>query len=738
MFYYSEILLSNIMHFTHTQTLKLTLSLLIFALFFGNLYTKATNSNKSIFLSETEKERLQNVPSTSPTAALLSAMQARVNERALSPSFTDKSATTEWWHHAAEYLTDAALIHAVRPNAKVNAWLHEAVLGIARRPVADWAGPRFRGYGGGDMVGSLETGHLAWGISIAYDLSQDLFTASEKEEIFTALREKGQIPCRRYLDRSNFFHNWNCVLFAGYTVSSAILGDEKAMDYAASWLPLAEDHFQKDGSYGESLQYANYAAYSLMLAHEALLRYRPTMKTTFEPYGRIVNWASSALFFRKPLAGWPLMDWPRSANFGDAAAIFRPSGDLLIHIAARAKTEMPVQAGLASWLFNSLYFPANEPGPHDLASFGFVNDFGFLSVIMLADAATAISPKEANLPTTTSFSGGDAFIRSSWDAPTILATRMPSEPRHASAHLHGDINSFILVHNKQRLLVDPGHSCYRNITHELEASTSTHNTCTFEVPATTTSPARVINQRGGMNRPINMLNGVQQGADPIDLGGKRLIVSRVGNVSVIGADAAELYGAPLKTFARFFIMCGENVLFIVDKIEADVPVKTTWNFLLNNQDGTLDFEMNRPRSLIARKGDAGVKIFNYAKANLNGPVYALVHDAYHPLPAQRGEGKPGSGMLMRWTEQAASNSRTVVNALAIDNHAAILGWESKVDNNVYTLTSTDRSQNWTLTMNENGGMTIIDSTKGETYTLSANAEGNWTLATNIPAKKKKK
>jgi len=715
------------------------ITLIIAFVLFSQLSLAQNNiSGKSIFLTDVEKVRLQNVSSMSPTAELLSAMQARVNQRALSPSFSDKSATTEWWHHASEYLTDAALIHAVRPSAKLDAWLHEAVLGIVRRPVADWAGPRFRGYGGGDMVASLETGHLAWGISIAYDLSQDLFSASEKEEIFTALREKGQIPCRRFLDRSDFFHNWNCVLYAGYTVSSAVLGDDKAVDYASSWLPLAEDHFQKDGSYGESLQYANYAAYSLMLAHEALLRYRPTMKTTFEPYGRIVNWASTAFFFRKPLAGWPLMDWPRSANFGDAAAIFRPSGDLLVHIAARAKNEMPVQAGLASWLFNSLYFPANEPGPHDLASFGFVNDFGFLSVIMLADAANPISAKEANLPTTTSFSGGDAFVRSSWDASTILATRMPSEPRHASAHLHGDINSFILVHNKQRLLVDPGHSCYRNITHELEASTSTHNTCTFEVPSTSTSAARVLNQRGGINRPIKSINGVQQGTDPIDLGGKRLIVSRVGNVSVIGADAAQLYGAPLKTFARFFIMCGENALFIVDKIESDVPVKTTWNFLLNNQDGTLNFDLNRPLSVTARKGDAGVKIYNYGKSNLNGPVYALVNDAYHPLPAQRGEGKPGSGMLMRWTEKTASSSRIVVNALAIDSHAGIQGWESKAENNVYTLESKDRSQTWTLTMSDNGAFNIKESNSNQSYNLAANAESNWSLSSAIQPKNKKK
>ena len=181
--------------------------------------------------------------------------------------------------------------------------------------------------------------------------------------------------------------NWNCVLLAGFTVTAAVLDDQKALAEAAAWLPVAEDHFQKDGSYGESIQYANYAAYSIMLTHEALIRKSLLKTTSFEPYARIVNWASYALFYRKPLSGWPVMDWPRSANFGDAAAVFRPSGDLLVHIAARARKELPLQAGLASWLFNTLYFPANEPGPHDLASFGFVNGFGFLSVIMLADAA---------------------------------------------------------------------------------------------------------------------------------------------------------------------------------------------------------------------------------------------------------------------------------------------------------------------------------------------------------------
>lgn len=683
-----------------------------------------------IFLTRVEKASLQTCSSSSPVAALLSAMQARVERRALSPSFTDGVATTEWWHHASEYLTDAALVHAVRPSVKASAWLRAAVLGIVRRPIADWAGPPFRGYGGADMVGSLETGHLSWGIAVAYDLAADLFDAQETAEIRLALRDKGMLPSRRYLEQSGFFHNWNCVLFAGYAVAAAVLDDAAALAAAADYLPLAKDHFQKDGSYGESLQYANYAAYSLMLAQEALLRKAPGQTIILEPYARMAEWSAHALFYRKPLSGWPLMDWPRSANFGDSAAIFRPSGDLLVHIAVRAKQVLPVQAGLARWLFDTLYFPANEPGPHDLASFGFVNGFGFLSVTLLAEAAAALSPQDAQLPTMAAFSGGDVYARDAWNGLTTIAARVPSEPRHASAHLHGDINSFILVHNKERLLVDPGHSCYRNMAHDLEGATPAHGTATFHVSATATAPAYTLVQRAGVNRPLHKEPGSLRGkgGKPVGLGGCRLIASKVGEVSVIGSDAAALYGAPLREFSRFWVLCGAHALFVVDRIESELPVSTSWQWLLNNRDGLLDFQMDRPSKLLARRGDAGVQITHYGSGQLNGPVYAMVHDAYHPLPNQRGEGQPGSGMLMRWNESVPSTSRTAVHTLAMDSHAGVLGWRSQCVDGVYALQCPDRGQNWTLVLSEDRRFTLTDRVNGKVYETSCQGDGPWTLA----------
>ncbi len=677
----------------------------------------------SLFLTNDEAGRITSQHANSPTSALLSAMEARVRQRAAAPGLSDASATTDWWHHAAEYLTDAALVHALRPDPNSNAWLRSSVLAIVRRPLSDWAGPPFRGFDGKYLVGSLETGHLTWGIAVALDLASDLFTDAERSEVASVLRTNGLIPCRRYLENTNFCHNWNCVLLAGFAVSAAVLGDDEALAEAISWFPLAADHFQPDGSYGESLQYANYAAYSIILAREAIVRRSPSASLTLEPYARMVHWASQALFYRKPLSGWGEIPRARSANFGDSAALFRPSGDLLIHIAARARESLPVEAGLARWLFDTLYFPANEPPPHDLASFGFLPGFGFLSVVLLPNAVPALSPVEAGLSTTAGFSGGDAFARDAWGGLTTLAARTASEPRHATAHIHGDINSFILVHRNERLLVDPGHSCYRNLNHDLEVASLTHNTCTFEIGG------RILTQRGGVNRPIIRDGRALRGADPIDLGGRRFISAMVGPVSVIGSEAAPLYGEPLRSFARLWVLCGSHALFIVDRIESDEPVRTTWNWLLNNRDGLLDLQFERPDGLLARRGDAGLRLRHFGGGQMSGPVYAHVHDAYHPKPAQRGEGHLGSGQIIRWTEPAPSTARTVVHALCFDSPSAVIGWNATREGDTTVIAGTDCEQRWMLrTETEGTSLRIEESVSGQSFAITCDPAGAWTLA----------
>src|SRR5690606_7794742 len=135
--------------------------------------------------------------------------------------------------------------------------------------------------------------------------------------------------------------------------------------------------------------------------------------------------------------------------------------------------------------------------------------------------------------------------------------------------MHGDLNSFVLVHNNERLLVDPGHSCYRNLTHGIETSSYTHNTCVFTTQDGSDlglqedqHKARRLEQSSNIRRRIGPDFSVSPACDR---GARRLIAQRQNNVTVIGSEAGNLYGAPIKEFTRFWFLCGAHALFVVDR-----------------------------------------------------------------------------------------------------------------------------------------------------------------------------
>lgn len=687
-----------------------------------------------LFLSESEHTALVAARSKDPVRPFYWALVNRVERRAASPGLGAPGVTADWWHHAAEYLTDAAMAHAIiyKPSAAIDAWLRDATLSIVRRPLSDWIGPSFRDHESVPPRGHLETAHLTWGVAMVLDLAPGIFTSSERDELSAALREKGVALCASWLDSNHHLANWRCVLNAGLAAAAAVLDDKPAFARATAEFHRCVDVFQPDGSYSESLQYGNYAAYCLMIAREALVRRSPELDATLPlgPYARKPRWDAASLFYRKPLSGWGAYPRPRSANFNDSAALYRPSADFLMHVAVRARASFPAEAGLARWLFDTLYQPCIEQGPHDLASFGFVNDFGWITLPLLARAPAAISPEAAGIPLAAAFSCGDVLARDAWPehgGRTILAVRGAGEALHGPGHLHGDLNSFILVHNRERLLLDPGHSCYRNLIHELEGSSITHNTCTFTVEDT----SRVLQQSHHLKRHFDPKTGIA--APPVLRGGRRVLCTREGEVTAIGSEIAALYGSPLTEFSRFWLLCGSHVVFIIDRIVSDLPVKTSWSWLLNNRDDQLDLKLIRPDRLVARRGYAGMKLFHLGGSALLEPVHAYVHDAYHPRPGQLGEGKPGSGVLVRWTEKTAVTARTVVHAIAVDDPGATAGWHLRTPSSRLTvLESPGATARWQLETDDDGSrFVLVESVSGKSYTLSAGTDGAWKLSSSI-------
>jgi hypothetical protein len=633
------------------------------------------------FLSETERQAV--LDAVGAGNALIgrfwAALRGRVRRRMASPGLTEGGQDAAWWYPAAEYLSDAAMAYALEPTPALAGWLREVALAIARRPESDWVGPWYRDHVTQPAVGHLETAHLVWAVGTALDLAPDAFTAGEREELRRTLQDKGLTLCRRWLDRNQHLANWRAVMVAGVAVAAAVTEDRSSLEQAARETRLCSEAFQPDGSYAESLQYANYLAYALMIAFEAIHRTAPEL----EPAGpdivaRSMPWIAGSMLYSSPLAGWGAESRARAVNFNDCGATFRPSGDVLLQVAARCRDSQPIEASLARWLFDEYYVPVPAQRPHHLATFGLRNDWGFLTLPFLVRAAPVLSPTETGLPAVAGYSNGNVFARDYWNGRTVLAVQTGTGPLYGPGHLHGDLNSFLLVHNRQRLLVDPGHSCYRNLIHGLESSSQTHNTCTFlvaqdELGLQEDLAKAVLLQQS--NVAVRRRIEHQQASPPVPPRGRRLLLQHVGGVTAIGSEAASLYGAPIREFARYWLLASSRVLFVIDRIVADRPVTTIWNWLLNNQGGGSEIETLSLQSIGIRRGLAGLKLWHLGDGRQNGPVYAYVHDAYHPEPDRPGEGRPGSGMLYRWIEPQPRATRLVVHAIALDDYGRIDRWQ---------------------------------------------------------------
>ena len=118
--------------------------------------------------------------------------------------------------------------------------------------------------------------------------------------------------------------------------------------------------------------------------------------------------------------------------------------------------------------------------------------------------------------------------------------------------------------------------------------------------------------------------------------------------------------------------------------------------------------------IVFRRGDAAMKIFNASGAQVGGPQYGFVHDAYHPLPAQLGEGGVGSGILVSWREPTPTTDRTVVHAIALDDAGRIAAWHYHHDASTHKLSG---RETWTLTTDA-AGVTVAQK-NGPTWRIDA-------------------
>ena len=647
----------------------------------------------SLLITDSEHDAVVSaVAAGGRTREFFSALVARALRAASRTGIVQADDTMEWRHIVWERLSDAAFVvrfaeTAVttgRTSSELDAlknWLHDTTMEVTRYDRDEWIGPWFRARKD-PPEGQLETAHVGLGVATALDLCPGLFSAAETEEIRDALRDKCQVLCRAWLDTrlSNRTHinNWFMVLLDGYTIAAALLGDTDAVRRAADDARIAATVYNTD-SYGESLQYWNYATIHLSHIIDVIGRYarqNAASAITVDPaiekaYVSCLPWVDTSILGVHDVPGWG-SGYAESINFGDSSHMFRPSGDVLLQIASdtSADPETTALRGIARRLFESLYTDP-EFEPVDRQTFGFFNTFGYRSVVYLASDRLA-EPAAASRAGHRFFENGDALLRPTAGRPdSVLAYHGAHAELMATSHRHEDLLSFLLFFRGERLFTDPGHCCYRLATQRFSKSTAAHSTLSFE-----TESGRVIGQTTVSGNAFVPSPPIARTTRHRDLPGGGIIV---------GCDAAPAYGGPISRAERIFVYPDEHSLFIVDLIESAEPVTATARFVVNNRDNRMTYNHPSWDRTVIRRNNAATKLFHLAAASRSGAEFrphdarfdlswGYQHDIYHPQPNQKGQGREGSTVVFSYATVGPAGTVRLVHGFAMDDVGRIGSW----------------------------------------------------------------
>lgn len=622
-----------------------------------------------IFIQAQELEQVKSNP-TPVQQRLLNLIEKRVRKNTTCDQWVQPDDTQEWYHLCWERMSDAVFQYDMEPEEKLGQWIHNRTIEIVNMPTDGWIGPWYRNRKDPtNPIGALETAHITLAVCEAIDHCPELFSAEEQACIMTALREKGLPLCKKFAERiyeRQHVNNWHIVLLNGYTTAAVILHDDQEVRNAIQLSHIAASFFNQD-SYGESIQYSNYAALHLSFLFEILIRsnYAQQDELNLASYSRLMEWYASSFLHMKFLDSLG-QAVPRTINFGDSAAVFRPTGDVLVQVAVRMQKNLPKHAALAAWLFEQTYREQDNL-VDELASFGFFNQFHYHAVLMCPRMCQALSPEKAGVPLTKRFQCGHIISRDRWEnSRAVIAVAGGYDPYNVTSHRHADQNSFQLIVGKERMLIDPGHCCYRLNAQKYSASEIAHNTIQIQKEnGEYLSQQLVSGNLFRREKPKNQL----------------LYCEVIGDVQIIASDATNLYPSEITRAIRIWVYRLPNMIFVGDVISSQEPVVLSSQFNLNNRDNKLNVHVYNEHRLVCRRGLEAIKLFEaYSEVNQQACPSQLhfgwnyVHDFYHPLPNQAGQGKEGSSLTYFWKSPMAGTEHVRVHTIAADCEDRIKGW----------------------------------------------------------------
>ena len=575
---------------------------------------------------------------------LYKVLMDRVERNTREDKLVQTGDTQEWYHLVWERMADAAFAYYMEPNEKLGRWVHDRTMEIVKMPLDGWVGPWYRERNPEFQIGVLETAHITLAVCEAYENASDVFTEEEKAEIAKAVTEKGMVLCRRFAERgwcdkeNAHVSNWHLVLLCGYGVAAAMFQVEEDIKYAMELEANLSSIYNKD-SYGETVQYSNYASLCLNHLHRVMVNAGYANVEDIHPrYFDLMEWYAYSFQRMKYMESFDT-EVSRTFAFGDSANVFRPTADVLVQTAVWGKETHPVQAALASWLFYTIY--SKETGLIDeMATFGFFNQFTYDAILRMPDMAVPKSPEELGLPLTKRFEIGHVITRDNWTAPKMqVAIAAGYEPLNVTAHRHRDQNSFQLTLGDERMLIDPGHCCYRLVSQKKSLHETSHNgisiLCGDKLLEQRRVDGNIFNKKPVYNRLI--------------------AAETVNGITVVISDGTKLYDAPVERAVRIWLLKLPDMVMVIDDVAASEPVKLLTRFVANNRDNKLQVnDRSKHQLFLKRKGaELGIHVVqNLVDGEENDLKliydWTYLHEYYHPLPNQKPQGKEGSALVYVW------------------------------------------------------------------------------------------
>jgi hypothetical protein len=291
---------------------------------------------------------------------------------------------------------------------------------------SQWTDPS---YGGGGIEACLDTGHATQNVALFYDWCFDELTPAERDEIGTALIEKGMIPIAGYVDHYPAETNGYAVLTCGLGLAALAIRPED--ERGAEFLALAIEKTRRsldlhgiDGGAFEGPMYGTYLLDSFATFFDALVSAQVEHDLFDHPYLATMD---------RYVIGQLSLDTRTQPCFSDGSptAGYRQTMRIL---AQRGSTD-------AAWYLQQI-------NALDIYN---INDFIRFDAARLDPVQPTWNPSVVLVDT------GHASLRDGYNAEAPFLAFKSGPPQKNIGHNHYDHNSFVLSFGGEWLICDRGY-----------------------------------------------------------------------------------------------------------------------------------------------------------------------------------------------------------------------------------------------------------------------------------------